>query len=152
VPPEQRIDVRIGINLGDVIVDGRDRHGEGINIAARIEQLAAPGGICVSQSVVDQLSNKLPVGFAFLGEHHVKNITKAVQVYAVMLDGAAKPRAAAKTLSVKYRALLIAVAACAAFVLGTLAWFQPWENGRLRSIGWHCPYLISHQSRYCPST
>src|SRR4029079_5133787 len=130
VPPEQRINVRIGINLADVIIDGRDRQGEGINIAARIEQLADPGGICVSQSGVDQLSNKLPVGFDFLGEHHVKNITKPVQVYAVMLDGAAKPRAAAKTWPVKYRAPLIAAAACAALLLGALAWFQPWENGK----------------------
>jgi adenylate cyclase len=126
VPPEQRINVRIGINLGDVIIDGRDRHGEGVNIAARIEQLAEPGGICVSQSVVDQLSNKLPVGFASLGEHQVKNITKPVQVYAVMLDGTTKPRAAIKIFSVKSRASPIVAAVFVVILLGTLAWLQPW--------------------------
>src|SRR4029453_17983059 len=91
VPLAQRISVRIGVNLGDVIIDGRDRQGEGVNIAARLEQLAEPGGICVSQSVVDQLSNKLPVGFTSLGEQQVKNITKPVQVYAVIVNGGAKP-------------------------------------------------------------
>ena len=98
VAADQRIDVRIGVNLGDVIVEGKDRHGEGVNIAARLQQLASPGGICVSQSVVDQLSNKLPVGFDAMGQHQVKNISKPVSVYSVIVDGTAKVQQPGKQL------------------------------------------------------
>ena len=122
----ERIDIRIGVNLGDVIVEGRDRHGEGVNIAARLQQLAAPGGICVSQSVVDQLSNKLPVGFDFMGEQHFKNIAKPVSVYSVVLDAASNPRR--KTaMGLRPRRWALPVAAC---VLGpvmlALAWQGSW--------------------------
>ena len=84
----KRIDLRIGINLGDVIVEGKDRHGEGVNIAARLEQLALPGGICVSQTVIDHLSNKLPIGFEAMGELQLKNIAKPIVVYCAKLDRA----------------------------------------------------------------
>ncbi len=87
VPEEERIILRIGVNLGDVIVEGKDRHGEGVNIAARLEQLAEPGGICVSQPVIDQLSNKLPLVFDDIGEHRVKNIEKPVHAYRAKLEG-----------------------------------------------------------------
>ena len=83
VPDDQRIDVRIGINLGDVIVDGEDRHGDGVNIAARLQQLADPGGITVSRTVHDQVKNKLPVGFESLGEQEVKNIAEPIGVFRV---------------------------------------------------------------------
>lgn len=130
IAAEQQITVRIGINLGDVIVDGRDLQGEGVNIAARIEQLADPGGICVSRSVVDQLSNKLPVGFASRGQHQVKNISKPVQVYAVILDGAAKRSGGTKAWPARPRIVFAAAVGFAAFVAGALAWFQPWESGK----------------------
>lgn len=129
-PQEERITVRIGINLGDVIIDGRDRQGEGVNIAARLEQLAQPGGICVSQSVVDQLSNKLPVGFSSLGQYQVKNIAKPVQVYAVVLDGEKPPKAAVRALLLGSRAALIAAAVLVAIVLAGLVWLKPWEDGK----------------------
>jgi len=74
---------RIGINLGDIMVDEGDMFGDGVNVAARIEALAAPGEICVSASVRDQVGEKLPIGFADLGEHGVKNIARPVRVYRV---------------------------------------------------------------------
>src|SRR4029453_3463431 len=83
---ERRIDVRIGITLGDVILDGEDCYGEGVNIAARLEHLAQPGGICVSQTVVDHLGNKLAVGLEDIGEQQVKNIAKPVRAWRLRPD------------------------------------------------------------------
>ena len=90
-PEEQRIQVRIGINLGEVIVEGDDRYGEGVNVAARLQQLADPGGICVSGKVAHEVEKKLAFAFESLGAQHVKNITEPVPVYRVVLDGAAAP-------------------------------------------------------------
>src|SRR5438309_2072948 len=79
----ERIHFRVGINLGDVMVDEGDMFGDGVNVAARIEALAAPGEICVSASVREQVGEKLPIRFADLGEHGVKNIARPVRVYRV---------------------------------------------------------------------
>jgi adenylate cyclase len=76
VAGERRIEVRIGLNLGDVIVEGDDRHGDGVNIAARLQQLAEPGGIVVSGTVYNQVKNKVATAFGSLGNHRVKNITE----------------------------------------------------------------------------
>src|SRR4051794_25605599 len=73
VPEDQRFDVRIGINLGEVIVDGDDRYGEGVNIASRLEQLAEPGGICVSGKVAKEVEWKLAFRIEAIGEQRVKN-------------------------------------------------------------------------------
>lgn len=89
VASDQRIDVRIGINLGDVIIEGSDRHGDSVNIAARLQELADPGGIAVSQTVVSHVKNKLALRFASLGEHRVKNINEPVMIYRVVTDGIA---------------------------------------------------------------
>jgi adenylate cyclase len=83
LPESERIRFRIGINLGDIMVDEGDMFGDGVNVAARIEALAAPGEICVSASVREQVGEKLPIGFADLGEHGVKNIARPVRVYRV---------------------------------------------------------------------
>ena len=80
---ECRIDIRIGINLGDVIVEGDDRHGDGVNIAARLQQLAEPGGIAVSRTVVDHVKHKLALAFESLGEQRLKNISEPVGAYRV---------------------------------------------------------------------
>src|SRR5262249_50908938 len=88
IAEDRRIDVRIGINLGDVIIEGEDRHGEGVNIAARLEQLADPGGICLSQQAYDQVETKLSLGYRDLGQHRLKNIAKPVRVYRVDVAGA----------------------------------------------------------------
>src|SRR5437660_3363958 len=81
VGADSRIELRIAINLGDVIVEGDDLYGEGVNIAARIEALADPGGVFVSNTVHDQVRDRLPFVFEDLGEQHVKNIARAVRVY-----------------------------------------------------------------------
>jgi adenylate cyclase len=88
LPDARRMAFRIGINLGDVMVDGGDLYGEGVNIAAWLEALAEPGGICISRTVYDQVRNKLTVGFDFLGDQPVKNISEPVPVFRVRLDGA----------------------------------------------------------------
>ena len=87
VPDDQRIQVRIGINLGEVIVEGDDRYGEGVNIAARLEQLADAGGICVSGKVAREVEKKLTFGFEPMGAQHVKNITEPIEAFRVRLDG-----------------------------------------------------------------
>jgi adenylate cyclase len=84
-PRDNRIEFRIGINLGDVIHDGRDIFGDGVNVAARLEALAEPGGICVSRVVHDQVRDRLDVAFEDLGEQQVKNITRPVHVWRVAL-------------------------------------------------------------------
>ena len=85
VPAEQRIDFRIGVNLGDIIIDENDIFGDGVNIAARLEALAEPGGICVSRVVRDQVHDKLAIPFEDMGEQQVKNIARPVRAYRALL-------------------------------------------------------------------
>jgi len=85
IPQDRRIEYRIGINLGDVIRDGRDIFGDGVNIAARLEALAEPGGICVSRVVHEQVRDKLDVAFEDMGEQQVKNIARPVHVWRIRL-------------------------------------------------------------------
>ena len=81
LPEPERLSFRIGVNLGDVIVDGADILGDGVNVAARLEGIAEPGGICVASSVFDQISGKLNLGFVDLGEQSLKNIARPVRAY-----------------------------------------------------------------------
>src|SRR5712671_12067 len=98
VPADRRIDFRIGINLGDIIIDENDIFGDGVNIAARLETLAEPGGICVSRVVRDQVRDKLAVSFADMGEQQVKNIARPVRAYRMLLaDGASAPSSPPET-------------------------------------------------------
>jgi adenylate cyclase len=83
VPPEQRIEFRIGINVGDIIIDGEDIYGDGVNVAARLQTLAEPGGVCVSRVVRDQVLDKLSFAFEDLGSREVKNIARPVELYRV---------------------------------------------------------------------
>jgi adenylate/guanylate cyclase family protein len=83
---EKRIEFRVGINLGDVIAEGEDIFGDGVNVAARLEGLAEPGGVLVSNTVYDQVRDRLPLAFEDLGEHQVKNIARAVRVYRAKED------------------------------------------------------------------
>src|SRR6516225_8878048 len=94
LPVNQRIDFRIGINLGDIMNDEEDIYGDGVNVAARLEALAAPGGICVSRVVRDQVRDKLDFAFEDMGEQQVKNIVRPVRVHRVLLStqpGPSKP-------------------------------------------------------------
>jgi adenylate cyclase len=88
LPRNRRMEFRIGINLGDVIEEGGEIYGDGVNIAARIEGLAEGGGICISGTVYDHVENKLALDYEFLGEQTVKNIRKPVRVYRVRMKSA----------------------------------------------------------------
>ena len=87
LPADRRIVFRIGINLGDVVVEGDDLLGDGVNVAARLEQLCEPGGVLVSGTAYDQLQGKLGLPLEFTGEQRVKNIERPVRAYRVRLDG-----------------------------------------------------------------
>ena len=89
LPEEQRLRFRIGVNLGDVIIEGDDIYGDGVNIAARLEGLAEPGGIVISGTAFDHLKHKIEAGFRFLGRQQVKNVPEPVRTYRVLLDPAA---------------------------------------------------------------
>jgi adenylate cyclase len=89
VPQEKRIEFRMGINVGDIILDGDDIYGDGVNIAARLEGLAEPGGICVSGRVQEYARGKLEIAFEDLGEQNLKNIERSVRVYRAKLNGPA---------------------------------------------------------------
>jgi adenylate cyclase len=116
LPPERRLELRIGVNLGDVIVDGEDIFGDGVNIAARLEGLARPGTVCISQTVYDQVRNKLALDYRPLGSHRVKNIAEPVRAYAVGLPAPVpRPRRGR-------RPLLAAAGVGALVVVGLAAW------------------------------
>ncbi len=130
VPEDQQIRFRIGINLGDVIIQGDDIYGEGINIASRLEGLAEPDGVCISAPVFDSVRNKLELGYEFQGEQQVKNIAQPVRVYRVLT----KPGAAGKVIgdlkgkdkSWKWAAA-VAGAVVVFAIVGIVVWQRPWE-------------------------
>src|SRR4030095_15534373 len=86
LPEHRRMEFRIGINLGDVMVEGEQIYGDGVNIAARLEALAEGGGIFIAGTVYDQIENKLPLQYEYLGEQAVKNIAKPVRIYRVRIE------------------------------------------------------------------
>src|SRR6202162_3920390 len=86
VPEDRRMLLRIGINLGDILIEGDDILGDGVNVAARLEGIAQPGGICISSSAYDQVRDKVPVEFTDLGEQALKNIARPIRAYAVGLS------------------------------------------------------------------
>jgi adenylate cyclase len=91
LPEPRRMRFRIGIHLGDVMVEGDDVYGDGVNIAARLQELAEPGGILISGPVYDQVHNKLSIGFDCLGQQHLKNVANPVTGYRVLQVGAVTP-------------------------------------------------------------
>ena len=132
VPPERRIEYRIGINVGDIIIDGSDIFGDGVNVAARLETLAEPGGIWVSRAVHEQVRDKLAFGFEDMGEREVKNIARPVNAHRVRYDGLLLADSAATAVpppgksvparSHLRRPLWIAAAAIAVVVAAAGAW------------------------------
>jgi hypothetical protein len=127
IPEDKRITFRIGVNLGDVIIDGDDIYGDGVNIAARLEALAEPGGICISRVVRDQIRDKLPYPFEDMGEQSVKNIARPVRIYAISAAAAAStplvtapaPLGRARSL----RRLIIPGSAVALLCIALAAWW-----------------------------
>jgi hypothetical protein len=89
--PDRRMELRIGINLGDVMFQDGDVFGDGVNVAARLEGMAAPGGICIARSVRDQVQDRVEYGFDDLGEQQVKNIARPVRVFRLVFDPDAPP-------------------------------------------------------------
>jgi len=131
-PENERITFRIAVNLGDVIIDGDDIYGDGVNIAARLEALADPGGICISRVVRDQIRDKLPYPFADIGEQSVKNIARPVRVYAMTavavastpLVAAVAPLGRARSL----RRIVIPASAVALMCIAVAGWWL-WPKG-----------------------
>ncbi len=122
-PDARRIRFRIGVNLGDIIAEGGDIFGDGVNVAARLEALAEPGGICVSGTVRDQICDKLPYLFEDSGEQSVKNIARPVRVYALRPEAVADLPAAGMPVASprRRRSAVAAIAAPAAAVLVIVA-------------------------------
>ena len=121
LPKDRRLEFRIGINLGDVMVEGDDLFGDGVNVAARLQALAEPGGIYVSGGIYDQIKGKLPFGADFLGEQTVKNIAEPVRVYRLRSDRATLRRAVPR----RWRTWLVSAAGLGLLVIvaaGT-AWY-----------------------------
>ncbi|MBU2630771.1 MAG: adenylate/guanylate cyclase domain-containing protein, partial [Proteobacteria bacterium] len=121
LPVNRRMEFRIGINLGDVIEGNGCIYGDGVNIAARIEGLAEPGGVCISKTAFDQVKNKLKLGYAYLGDHQVKNITDPVKAFKVLtdpddigkvIDGHGKP----------WRPFWVVLAVFIALIIGATGW------------------------------
>ena len=126
LPEDRRMEFRIGINLGDVIEEGDRIYGDGVNIAARLEALADPGGICISKTAFDQIETKLPLGYDYLGEQTVKNIAKPVGAYQVLMEPrvtVAKEIEKEKTVPVWRRKIVVAGGvALVLVVIGALIW------------------------------
>jgi adenylate cyclase len=102
LPPERRMEFRIGVNLGDVMVEGDQIYGDGINVAARLESLADPGGICISGTVHEQIRDKLALGYEDSGEQTVKSIARPVRVWRVLVGGSASPRSETRRAPRRY--------------------------------------------------
>src|SRR6202022_1248052 len=123
---DRRITFRIGVNLGDVIVEEHDIFGDGVNVAARLEGLAEPGGICISRVVRDQIRDKLPYPFEDRGEQSVKNIVRSVQVYALRPEAVAElPVSGVAIARPRHRGLTVSAIAviATALVLAITAWW-----------------------------
>jgi adenylate cyclase len=151
IPEDQRITFRIGVNLGDVIIDGDDIYGYGVNIAARLEALAEPGGICISRVVRDQIRDKLLYPFEDMGEQSVKNIARPVRAYAMsanavastaLVGAPAQPGPVRLGISPQY--FLIATSVVAATAVGTLAWWG-WPKPESSVVSVQAPAVASLQ-------
>ncbi|MGI9569186.1 MAG: adenylate/guanylate cyclase domain-containing protein, partial [Desulfobulbia bacterium] len=130
VPEDLRIQYRIGINLGDIVIDSDDILGDGVNIAARLEALALPGGICISENVFSQVKNKLNIGFEELGPTKVKNLKEPIVAFRLLVD----PREVDKyahfkqPVISKYRLVLGSAISLFLLTAGGVAWWQPWNS------------------------
>ncbi len=128
VPPERRIIFRMGVNLGDVVVEGDDLLGDGVNVAARLEQLCDSGGLFVSGTAYDQLPGKFELPLEFVGERHVKNITRPVRAYRVKFEGSLGSISETKIGRWRRWGIVAAIFLIAAVSIGSAFWFWPRET------------------------
>ena len=135
IPEDRRIVYRVGINVGDIIVEGDDIYGDGVNVAARLEGLAKPGGICVRRNVRNQVRDKLNLEFEDMGEVEVKNIARPVRAFQIVLDDKAAVLATpvvavpSRVASFKRWQIAAGLAVCFAVIGGLFVW-QPWAPQR----------------------
>ncbi len=129
LPADRRMEYRIGINLGDVMVDEESIYGDGVNIAARMESLAEGGGICISGTVHDHVENKLTLGYEYLGEQTVKNIAKPIRVYRVLMEPGKPSEVKVKGRNKKYFAMAVAVVV---IIGAAMAWQFIWRPSHPR--------------------
>jgi class 3 adenylate cyclase len=131
VAPENQITFRVGVNLGDVIFDDHDIYGDGVNVAARLEGLAEPGGVCISAKVHEEVKNKLGFGYQDLGPQPVKNIPEPIRAYRVLATGAVVGQPTAGINGKRPAAWRMPTAAAVALVAigaGILGWLKPWQS------------------------
>jgi class 3 adenylate cyclase len=135
LPEKSQMQFRVGVNLGDVVVKNDDLLGDGVNVAARLETIAEPGGICISSSVYDQITGKLDLGFQDIGEQALKNISRPIRVYRV--SGAGKPQRSAPPVqaarahtSVPWAIAGLSVVAVAGLAAWQLGWLSFAASGR----------------------
>jgi adenylate cyclase len=145
LPEDRRMEFRIGVNLGDVIHEEERIYGDGVNVAARVESLADPGGICVSGTVFDQFESKLPLGYEFLGEQIVKNIPKPVRIYKALMDPEVVGKVIGEKRAEPSRGLRVALAAVIVLLLivgGLLIWrtaFPPVQVASVEKMAFPLP-------------
>jgi len=123
LPENRRMFFRIGVNLGDIVEEDNRIYGDGVNIAARLEGLAEAGGICISRTAYDQVKKKLELGYEYLGEHSVKNISEPVQVYRVLMEPEAAGKVIGEKRKEKRRITLAAVIALIIVAGGLAGWY-----------------------------
>ncbi len=130
VPEDQRITYRIGINIGDIIVEGEDIYGDGVNVASRLEGLAEPGGICVASNVHDQVKTKVDLAFEDLGAQELKNIAEPVRVFRVSIgpEVAETPTVARVTSKSRRLPVIAAIVVLLVVAVGATLWLKPWEQ------------------------
>ncbi len=156
IAEDKRITFRIGVNLGDVIVDGDDIYGDGVNIAARLEALAEPGGICISRTVRDHIGDRLPYAFDDMGEQSVKNIAQPVHAFAMSAAAVAslpevttpaQPGALRRRSTP--RLAVIAASLVAVIGIGIAVWWA-WPKGNPTAVPVQAPAAASAQRPPAP--
>jgi adenylate cyclase len=124
-PKDERLQFRIGVNLGEIIVEGEDIHGEGVNVAARLEALAEPDGIVISGRVHEQMHDEVDVEYQSMGEQRVKNVARSVRAYKILLDPADASVAPAWKQTLPYRTIAaVVIVGLVLMVAGGLWWWQ----------------------------
>jgi adenylate cyclase len=157
IPEDKRITFRIGVNLGDVIIDGGDIYGDGVNIAARLEALAEPGGICISRTVRDHIGDRLPYTFDDMGEQIVKNIAQPIRAYAMSAAAVASlpevttpPQSGRPRRRNATRLSVVAASFVAAIGIGITVWWA-WPKGNPAVAPIQSPITASVPSPSAPT-